>query len=80
MAEPFYTRHRGPFLLHVTRPHKRKRGFHTSEWLTGPIRNGPDVEFEARALLEDTRDTIVFVAVYSETEQQFVCGYTRKDT
>lgn len=76
MAEPFWTRHRGPYTLLVGRPHPKKAGFSRSEWLPGSV-DGPDVPEEAKALLDDPRDTIDLVSVFSESEQQFVGGYRK---
>jgi hypothetical protein len=63
--------HRGPYLFCVSRPHSRKKGFHRSEWLKGSV-DHEDVGSEAIALLDDPRDTIAHVAVWSEREQAFV--------
>ena len=80
---PFWTRHRGPYRLVVCRPHPLKRkadkGFSTNEWLTGEIREGEDVLAEAWSLLDDPRDTIEVVSVWSVTEQAFVGGYRKGD-
>ena len=73
-ARPFWVRHRGPFQLVLTRPFATKPGFYRSDWLAGDV-DGPDVEDEARALLEDPRDTITGVSVWSCREEQFVFGY-----
>lgn len=66
--------HRGPYRLLVSRPFATKPGFHRSEWLPGQV-DGADVEDEAQALLADPRDTINYVSVWSEREQQFVTGF-----
>lgn len=79
---PFWTRHRGPYRLVVNRPHtvrqKAAQGFSTTEWLAGETQ-GEDVLSEAWALLDDPRDMIEIVSVWSVTEQQFVGGYRRTD-
>lgn len=77
----WYDRHRGPFVLNVVRPGKKKNCLTcaTSEWLKGSIREGKDTEEQALALLNDPRDTISSVHVWSETEQQFVMGYNKKE-
>lgn len=67
----FLDNHRGPFRLCVTRPCATKPGFFRSEWLKGSV-DRADVEDEARALLQDPRDSIQHVAVWSVTEGQFV--------
>ena len=81
---PFWSRHRGPYRLVVCRPHRIKaraaRGFSTTEWLPGEIRHGEDVVGEAWALLDDPRDTIEVVSVWSVHEQAFVGGYRKGDT
>jgi hypothetical protein len=66
----FIDAHRGPFRLVVSRP-TTKAGFHRTEWLAGTT-DRDDVEAEARALLDDPRDTISHVAIWSETEEAFV--------
>lgn len=70
-ARETLARHRGPFVFCVGRPHAKRPGFHTSEWLQGSIERD-DVLSEAEALLSDPRDTITTVSVWSEREQQFV--------
>ena len=77
-AEPFWVRHRGPFVLLIGRPHKKKRGFFTSEWLVGS-EEGPEAQAAAYALLTDPRDTISTVSVWSEREQSFSMNYRRQD-
>jgi hypothetical protein len=83
VAEPFTTRHRGPYRLLLGRPHpelaKAQAGFSTSEWAIGVV-DGPDVEDEARALMSDPRDTIDMVHVWSEQEECFVGGFRRADS
>lgn len=69
--------HRGPYLFCLDRPHPRKRGFATSEWLTGAV-DRDDVQSEALALLSDPRDTIAGVSVWSINEQCFVGGYRKE--
>lgn len=76
-AVTFLDRHRGPFRLHATRPHPKKRGFFTSEWLTGTV-DKDDVASEALALLDDPRDTITAIHVWSTREHQFVGGYRKR--
>ena len=77
LSEPFYKRHRGPFRLQVTRPFVTKPGFYRTEVLKGSV-DGPDVEDEANALMNDTRDTIIGVSVWSEKEEQFIFGFQKK--
>jgi hypothetical protein len=76
-----FDHHRGPYLFCVLRaaPTATKPWRHTSEWLSGHVER-EDVPSEARALLEDKRDSIVSVFVWSETEQQHVTTYTRRTT
>jgi len=78
VAKPFWTRHRGPYRLVLTRPGK-KDGTHTLKWVQSNCESGQDAQDEARDLLRDPRDTIVNVHVWSETEQQFVCGYAKEN-
>lgn len=68
-----FEHHRGPYVLQVKRPAKRKYPF-TLETLSGTV-DGPDVEDEAKALLADKRDSIVAVFVWSATEQQHIITY-----
>ena len=70
----FLDTHRGPFLFCVVRPHIRKKGHMSSEFLGGLVES-TDVEAETRALLADPRDTISSVWVWSEKEQMFVGGF-----
>lgn len=74
--QPWQSRHRGPYQFCVSRPHKTKKNTHTSEWLSGRVQSW-DVEEEAHALVNDPRDTIQAVHVWSEKEQQFVMTYRR---
>lgn len=71
---PFYTRHRGPYVFLVLRRASRKRYKFTSEVLKGEM-DGEDVESEAWALIDDPRDTIVTVCVWSTREEQFVMTF-----
>jgi hypothetical protein len=70
--------HRGPFRFCVGRPHVKKHGFFTSEWLTGGTERDDVIE-EARALLTDPRDTIATISVWSENESAFVYTFRRRD-
>lgn len=63
-------RHRGPFVLQVSRTTTRKPGVQVVA-LPGRT-DREDVEGEALALLADPRDTIVAVHVWSDPEQQHV--------
>lgn len=72
----FIHNHRGPFLFNVSRPAK-KAGFFTSEWLKGNV-EPEDIPAEAHALLTDPRDTINYVAVWSEREACFIGGYAKR--
>lgn len=71
MLSDILNNHRGPYLFCVSRPSTKKAGFHRSEWLKGSVEH-EDVGPEAKALLDDPRDTIEHVAVWSEREQSFV--------
>ena len=81
-AEPFWVRHRGPFVLCISRPHpkplKARAGFYTSEWLKGSD-EGAEAQAAAYALLTDPRDTVATVSVWSEREQSFSMNYRRAD-
>lgn len=70
MLDDILSRHRGPYQFCVSRPGK-KAGFHVSEWLQGNA-SREDVGTEAMALLQDPRDTIENVAVWSEHDSCFV--------
>lgn len=67
------TRHRGPYLFLVVRPGAKRPA---SAWLRGHV-EADEIEHDARALLDDPRDTISAVHVWSEREQQFVMTYKR---
>lgn len=77
-AEPFWHRHRGPFVLVVSRPMVTKRGFWRSERLSGSS-DGLTTQEEAYALLTDPRDTIDGVSIWSEREEMFVMNYRKSD-
>lgn len=72
-SSTWQSRHRGPYTLCVTRPSK-KTGHFVTEWLPGLV-EVDDVEAEASVLLEDPRDTIIAVDVWSTREQQFVMTF-----
>lgn len=71
MLDDILNNHRGPYIFMVTRPFTKKVGFYRSEWLKGEV-DREDVGSEALALLDDPRDTITAVYVWSEREQAFV--------
>lgn len=75
----WWTRHRGPYSFHVTRPFATKPGFARGEWLKGTV-EAEEAEAEAQALLTDPRDRITAVHLWSEREQQFVMGWTTGST
>lgn len=76
----FYLRHKGPFTFNVTRKvvvnKSTGRTELQSQYLSGRM-DAEDVESEAKALLEDPRDTILSVSVWSESEEQFVTSFRR---
>lgn len=74
-AAPFYTRHRGPYRLQVLRLTGKRLKPYSTEFLQG-VSDGPEVAEEAVAILNDPRDTVAAVYVFSETEQQFVMTYS----
>lgn len=67
---PSWRQHRGPYLFLVTRPGK-KAGLNTTEWLKGEV-TGDTLDEEAQALLNDPRDTIIHICIWSIKEEQFV--------
>lgn len=72
MAEPFWTRHRGPYSLQLCRATPtRKQPWHT-ETIPGDMA-GPEALELAQSLAEDPRDTIHSVSIWSVSEQQHVC-------
>lgn len=77
-AEPFWTRHRGPYLLCITRPLPTKQGSFGQQWLSA-LEAGPEAESQALAFLADPRDTITGVDIWSDREECFVMSYKRGD-
>ena len=71
MLDDILNNHRGPYIFMVTRPFAKKVNFFRSEWLAGEVYR-EDVGSEALALIDDPRDTITAVYVWSEREQAFV--------
>lgn len=69
-------RHRGPFLFMVGR--KNKKGEPTTEWLRGDI-SKECVEEEALLILEDPRDNVDHISVWSSKEEQFITILKIKD-
>lgn len=57
--------------FYVTRPHATKPGRFTDEWLKGDTTMA-DAPTEARALLEDPKDTIVCVKVFNDARGFFM--------
>jgi len=76
LVESVFSRHRGPFKLLIIRQYSKKKNPFRSEWLEG-VTEAEDVEAEAQSLLQDPRDTIESVGVFSERENQFVMSYRR---
>ncbi|HET9024814.1 MAG TPA: hypothetical protein VFN64_09595 [Burkholderiaceae bacterium] len=72
MADHWTSRHRGPFKFYVSRA-----GKNPSAWLAGPT-DAEDVDAEAQALLDDARDCIWFVGVWSVRDHQFVHSYKKE--
>lgn len=70
-------RHRPPYRLVAQRPMATKPGFSRTAWLPGTS-DAESVEPEARALLDDPRDTIIRVDVWSVRQQRFVMTYSRE--
>ncbi len=76
MAEPFWTRHKGPYVLQVNRDTPtRKQPWHC-ETLPGSM-EGEEALSEAQALANDPRDPIQFVHIWSEYEECHVCTVRR---
>lgn len=76
MSAPFYTRHRGPYRLQIIRPTGKAKAPWASNTLSGAS-DGEDVAAEAQALLEDPRDVIEAVYIWSVPERQHVMTYRR---
>ena len=68
--------YRGPFVLHVVRP-ASKPGFSRCEWRKGESTRD-EVADEAALVLDDPRDTVIGVGIWSTREGQFV-AYARRD-
>ena len=73
LANDWKSRHRGPYTLHVVRAGKKK-GSIANEWLSGQV-DSDDVDDEVQALLDDPRDSILFVNIWSVRHQQFVMTF-----
>jgi hypothetical protein len=71
MLADILANHRGPYRFVVTRPFATKPGFYRSEWLKGTV-EPEDIASEALALLNDPRDTINAVFVWSVREEAYV--------
>lgn len=69
-------RHRGPFILQISRP-SNKPGRWKTTWLKGEITRA-DIKDEAEVLLKDPRDTIDAIHVWSLSEEQFVHTYRQE--
>lgn len=72
-----FEHHRGPYTLHVIRETPTRKVTWHSEALPGHV-EPEDIPSEAQALLDDPRDTITTVIVFSEYEQQHVTSYKRR--
>ena len=72
-----FEHHRGPYVLQVLRETPTLKVKWHTETLPGRV-EPEDIPSEAQALLEDPRDTIVTVLVFSEYEQQHVTSYKRR--
>lgn len=62
--------------FYITRPHAKKRGHVTGEWLPGNVDTAEAAE-EAEALLSDPRDTISGVYLWSDRHSCFVNKWRR---
>lgn len=75
-AAPFYTRHRGPYTLQLNRDTpKQKQPWHT-EALEGLLSGEEALEL-AHSFVNDPRDTIQSVHIWSDTEECHVCTVRR---
>lgn len=73
-----FDHHRGPYRLQIIRLGGAKKAPWSAEPLRGATDSGDEIEAEARALLDDPRDTIVAVAVWSVSEQQHVTTFKKE--
>lgn len=71
-----WQRHRGPYALNVLRASRNKYGAKTTTEMRGV--DSDEVEELARMLLEDPRDKVLGVYVWSEREEQFVTSFSAK--
>jgi hypothetical protein len=71
------TQHRGPYRLFVVRSTGKKLQPLSSKWLKGEV-SSDDVEEEALAILNDQRDTVFNVSVWSIRDSQFVWSWKRE--
>lgn len=68
----FINNHRGPFRFLLTRStSKGSKSPFKSEWLTSKF-DRDEVLDEARAILDDTRDKVLSIQVWSEREDSFI--------
>lgn len=70
-----YARHRGPFQLGLTYPppaNSRRVSMGVSKWGKDRDLSAEDAHEEARMLVNDPRDDVLRVHVWSNTEQQFI--------
>ena len=74
---PWRDRYSGSCRLYVCRPAPKRKTPSTSEWLPGRVPLD-EVESEALALLEDPRDTIDSIDVWSLSEEKFVMTYRKE--
>jgi hypothetical protein len=75
----FLENHRGPYRFCLTRDKGEKttaKHRFTTEWLSGEVPKD-DVPDEAQTLLDDPRDCIVSVGLWSVKEEQFVGSIRR---
>jgi len=77
-----YLRHRGPYVLLLTRQGtgtKHNASGLTTDRARGPF-NAEEAHDEARMLVNDPRDSVIDVHVFSESEQQFIGAMYRRGT
>lgn len=74
-----YARHRGPYSLLVSRtvPGKGGKPKETTDKVKGPF-SAEDAHEEARMLVNDPRDNVVDIHVFSDSEGQFVGAHYKR--
>lgn len=77
-VKEIYRRHRGPFSLALTREVvEGKKRVQTSDFLNGPF-SAEDAHEEARTMVNDPKDNIIDIYIFSKTEGQFTGAIYRR--